>query len=608
MDLCELFQRTETIGSKKLIDGPRTLTYAELNHRCKQIHAFLKASGHVPGDRIGIASGDEMEACLLILSCLRLGLPVALIDAGAKKSEATQIINRLKLKSLFLDQALFEDWSPQIPFPWIVKTQKPKLLSRLLGKKESQPGNTQTYPECLDSFDGSRETLPDQLPLNDPALLLCTSGTTGLPKILQLSLANLIAAANTTSNQLGFDDNTRVLNLLPLTHYDGVISGLFTTFCNSATLIRVGPFSISLLPDIADAIYKYRATHLLLTPSILGLMLRLGEEIQETFQTQDFRFVISVAATLPPKLWSDFQQLTGKKIVNVYGLSETGNNLFAGPDEESYQIGSIGKPVDCRATILLDNEQKAATGETGELLLEGASITSGYLDEPITTKRVDEVTWFPTGDLAYQDNSGVYWLIGRKKNIIIVGGRNVYPDEINNALLSHPSVIEAATLGVADEIWGERVVSCVVTKDGINPAGLIEYATGRLTAYKVPRQIHFLPELPKGRSGKVLLNELSAQLNEKTFHQNQGLLQSLEEQVLQLATESFRTPLSELSMKTSPASCSKWDSVAHMDFVTNLETKFAIELLPREVIQITTLEAAVRILRNKLTFSETTNP
>lgn len=605
MDLQALFERTERVGSKKIIDGLRTLTYGELNQKCKQIHAFLGSNNIVSGDRIGIASSDEIEVCALILSCLRLGLPVALIDPGAKKPEATKIIDRLQLKSLFLDQGLVAEWSPSVPFLFMMKPKKNKLISRLLGKKRVEsPKGSQSYPECLDEFDKATQALPETIPLETPALLLCTSGTTALPKILQLSLKNLLAAAKTTSNQLGFDADTRVLNLLPLTHYDGVISGLFTTFCNAATLIRLGHFSISLLPDIFDAVYKYRATHLLITPSILGLMLRLGEVIRESFQTEDFRFVVSVAATLPPKLWSDFHQLTDKKIVNVYGLSETGNNLFAGPDEESYQIGSIGKPVDCQATILSESGEKAKAGDTGELLLEGASITSGYLDESITTKFMDGVTWFPTGDLAYCDDAGVYWLVGRKKNIIIVGGRNVHPDEINNALLSHPFVIEAATLGFADEIWGERVVSCVVTKDGITSSELIQYATKYLTDYKIPREIHILTELPKGRSGKVLLNELANRLKEKTFQNRETTLAGLEEQVVRLASESFRTPSTELSMKTAPASCSKWDSVAHMDFVTNLEKKFAVELLPREVIQITTLEAAVQIIRNKLTLTE----
>jgi long-chain acyl-CoA synthetase len=354
------------------------------------------------------------------------------------------------------------------------------------------------------------------------------------------------------------------------------------------------------LPDVFDAIIKYRATHVLLTPSIIGLMLRLGEDVHEPFQTGDFRFVISVAASLSPKIWSDFQEITGKKIVNVYGLSETGNNLFAGPDQESYRIGSIGKPVDCRAAIVREDGARANPGETGELLLQGASITGSYLAEPIVTTTLEQEQWFATGDLAYRDENDIYWLVGRKKNIIIVGGRNVYPDEINNVLLSHPAVLEAATLGLIDEMWGERVVSCVVSRSPVSISDLLNYAAQHLTDYKVPREIHLRNQLPKGRSGKILLNELARELQDHGNAEKNTARLNLEAEVLNLASQSFRTPPSELSLKTAPANCSRWDSVAHMDFVTNLESRFGIELLPREVIQITTLDAAVRIVRAKM--------
>ncbi len=603
MDMETLYGQSEKFKSKCILEGPRTLTYGDLISRCRKVHSFLKSRGFQSGDRIGIAATNEPEVCALVLSCLRLGYEVAMIDAGAKLTEAKAIIQNLELKALFIDPELLESWTASngsglpVPFIWPMSKQKAKLITRLLGKKENAP---ETYPDCLNAYEGASETLPGAPTSDRPALMLCTSGTTGLPKILQLSYGNLIAAAKTTSSKLGLGADSRVLNLLPLTHYDGIISGLFTTFWNSATMIRIGPFAVSLLPDIFDAIYKYRATHLLLTPSILALMLRLGEEVTETFSTDDFQFVISVAATLPSKLWSDFQEKTGKKIVNVYGLSETGNNLFAGPDDECFKIGSIGKPVDCGAIIINDEGSVLGNGETGELLLNGAGITSGYLGQPVETKKVDGIEWFATGDLAYRDDDGIYWLAGRKKNIIIVGGRNVYPDEVNNALLSHPSIIEIATLGLPDEIWGERVVCCVVAGDGITSESLIEHAKMRLADYKTPREIHLLPELPRGRSGKVLVNELAARLQAGTLAKKEEAFEKLDEQIIQLASQSFHVPVKDLSLLTAPQNCSSWDSVAHMDFVVNLETTFKIELLPGEVIQLTTLDSALKMIRKKL--------
>jgi long-chain acyl-CoA synthetase len=588
---------------KYILEGAATLSYDELDQRTNQLNAFLKENGLKPGNRVGIASSEEREATGLILSCLRLGFPIAMIDPNARKTEASELLRRLDLKALFLDQEILENWSTavaftnSIPHVWPISRQKKKLLNRLLSKKDTA-ASTRTYPDCLNGYE-STETLPAIQASDDEALLLCTSGTTGLPKILKLSSANMLAAAKTTSTTLGLNQNTRLLNLLPLTHYDGIVSGLFTAFHNSATQIRLGPFAVSLLPDIFDAVYKYRATHILLTPSILALMLRLGEEVEEVFRSHDFEFVISVAASLPAKIWSEFQEKTGKKVVNVYGLSETGNNLFAGPDDASYKIGSIGKPVDCKALIVNDAGDVAGLEEAGELLLQGSSITSGYLGEKIASVSINGEQWFATGDIARRDDSGVYWLSGRKKTIIIVGGRNVYPDEINNAILSHPKVIEVATVGIPDEIWGERVVSCVVGRPGITSFELTEHAAKLLTDYKVPREIHVVPELPKGRSGKILVNELVTRLLEGSLKENEKAQEKLEEKILRLASESFRVPAEELSLATTPQQCSRWDSVAHMDFVVNIEQSFQIELLPREVIRITSLESALQIVREK---------
>jgi long-chain acyl-CoA synthetase len=596
------FSGKEKVQTKKLVDGLNAVTYGDVTKRCGQLHAFFQLHNLRAGDRIGIASANEKEASPTIISCLRLGYPIAMIDAGSKTSEVKEILGRLNLSGVFLDEQLVVPWKAAIDleqaikFVWPVRSQKNKLVSRLLGKQE---GIT-TYPECLSAFENSKENIPDCFEAGAPALFLCTSGTTGLPKILRLSFNNLAAAGKTTSEKLQLDSSSRILNLLPLTHYDGIVSGLFTTFCISGTMIRLAPFTVNLLPDIFDAIYKYRATHLLLTPSILALMLRLGEEVEEVFRSDDFQFVISVAASLPPKLWSDFQQKTGKKVVNVYGLSETGNNLFAGPDEDSYRIGSIGKPVDCHALIVNSDGNEVSINEEGELLLRGESITSGYLGETIASTNVRGMEWFATGDLAYQDHNGVFWLVGRKKNVIIVGGRNVYLDEINHALLSHPFVLEAATAGIPDDIWGERVVSFVVPSGHITADEILKFVSDRLTEYKLPREIYLLPEFPKGRSGKILVNELLAKLQSNFLQKEKIPTLKIEEEVLRLASESFRVSLQELSLSTAPQNCSKWDSVGHMDFVVNLESKFKFELLPREIIQIVDLQSAVRIVQQKL--------
>ncbi len=328
--------------------------------------------------------------------------------------------------------------------------------------------------------------------------------------------------------------------------------------------------------------------------------MRLGENLQASFDTEDFQFIISVAAALPAKLWGDFEQKSQKRIVNVYGLSETGNYLFAGPDEKSHRIGSVGKPVDCEVLIVNAEGEPLAAGEVGEVLMHTESVTPGYLDQPAVQLPINGMEWFPTGDLGYVDDAGIYWLVGRKKNIVIVGGRNVYPDEVNNVLLAHPCVTEAATVGLPDEIWGERVVSCVTVHGSVTTNDLVRFVSERLTDYKAPREIHIFSELPKGRSGKVQLQVLIEQLQTGVLQKKIIPAEKLHEKILTLAAESFRVPVEELSLDTTPQTCSRWDSVAHMDFVVNLESNFKMELLPRDVIQITSIAAAMKVVTDKL--------
>jgi long-chain acyl-CoA synthetase len=593
----------EKLGSKKIFEGLRSMTFNEAIERSRKIGALLHQNGLRSGDTVGVASADECEVSCMILGCLRAGYPLLVLDPGARKTEVEEAMNRSKIQAAFLDQDLIERWSvtnefkPAISRLWPIAIQKKKLISRLLGKKDSAQTLISTYPECLSNVAIEQQGSQGN---ENSFVLLTTSGTTAAPKILKLGFNNLESAARTQSKQLGFNQNTRLLNLLPITHYDGIMSGLMTSFLNVFTMIRLGQFSVPQLPDVFDAIYKYRVTHLQVAPSILALMLRLSEEITETFNSEDLQFVISTAAMLPPKLWADFEKKSGKRVVNVYGLSETGNYIFAGPDDESHEIGSIGKPVDCKALIVDERKQEVPVATIGEMLLSGESVIDAYLDQPAPKSMMNGAQYFETGDLGYVDAKGIYWITGRKKNVIIVGGRNVYPDEIDNALLLHQQVAETATIGIPDEIWGDRVVSCVVSKGSVSSKELIEHASKHLTDYKVPRELYFVPELPKGRSGKVLRNELIDLIQTEHLPKASEQQNHLDQELLSLAAQSFRVPREELSLDSSPQNCSGWDSVAHMDFVVGIETKYGLDLLPKEIIQITSIGAALQIIQKKL--------
>jgi long-chain acyl-CoA synthetase len=224
------------------------------------------------------------------------------------------------------------------------------------------------------------------------------------------------------------------------------------------------------------------------------------------------RSCFSGSAPLPREVLQRFEALTGSKIVEGYGLTETSPVTHANPLNGQRKIGSIGVPLpDTDMKIVsLEDGTPVAEGETGELLIKGPQVMAGYWRQPEETRATLDEGWLRTGDLATVDADGYCFIVGRRKDLIIVSGYNVHPDEVDAVLMAHPDVREAATIGVPDEKRGETVKSFVVRRTGssLTAEALIQYSRGELAAYKIPRQIEFLDELPKSSVLKILRREL----------------------------------------------------------------------------------------------------
>ena len=198
-------------------------------------------------------------------------------------------------------------------------------------------------------------------------------------------------------------------------------------------------------------LYRHAVTHLVTVPSVLALATALDESFDASFDYPEFRFLISTAAYLDPVLWESFEQRFGTQIVNVYGLNETVcETMYAGPSPEHRRLGSVGKPIDSYAKIIDENGRELSDEETGELLVAGDHLMSGYFNNPDATAAVLQDGWFRTGDLARRDKDGFYYITGRKKDLIISGGMNIYPEDVNGVLRSIPGVIDAVTFGLPD--------------------------------------------------------------------------------------------------------------------------------------------------------------
>jgi long-chain acyl-CoA synthetase len=285
-------------------------------------------------------------------------------------------------------------------------------------------------------------------------------------------------------------------------------------------------------------------------------------------------------------------------VVNTYGLSETGAcALYCGPDRASHKIGSIGVPRDMLAKIVRDDGSEAGCDEAGELCLQGANLMDGYLDDAATTARVLRDGWLHTGDQARRDADGVYWIVGRIKDLIICGGYNLSPEAINAVLMQHPAVLEAAAFGMPDATWGEIPVACVVLRPGqqADGAALTAHCARFLGAHELPKSIHFAAQLPRTPSGKVILADLQQSLGQQRAPG--GAHGNVSEQVFALAAELFRLPVDQLSLASGPANTDGWDSLAHINFVIGIETRFGIRLGATDVVRMETLDATIELIK-----------
>lgn len=543
----------------------------------------MRAHGIGAGDRIALATAADVELAPVLLACLRLGVALLPISPEATGVEAQALLAPAAPSLLIADEAVLATWRLDTPAAtWTIRARRGWFAKKAPADLDAKLAAVSPIADLPETVDADRDLL-----------LLATSGSSGTPKLVRLTVMNLVAQAETFERELGFDATARVLNLSPAVHVDGV-TGIFAALWSGSTLVRPGRFSVDRLPEVLHAFYRYRVTHALVVPTMLQLLARLADDLRAGLATGDLRLLVSTAAPLPDALWAEIEARTGIPVVDMFGLTETGNVLFTRPGEAMHR-GTLGRPVDCEARLVVEGVVLNGPGE-GELEVAGPSVSPGYLGAP------RESAWFATGDLLARDADGIFRLVGRKKNVIITGGRNVSPEEVDAALASHPGVLEAITVGLPDDIWGERVESCVVPRDpAVDLDEVARHAASRLSPYKQPRALHRRASLPRGPSGKplrhVVRDELLASGGVATTTRH---LAPLDERVLVLAAEVFRVPVTALSRTSAPGAPRTWDSLAHLQLVTRLEEAFDVELAPREITRIDSLARAIDLIAEKL--------
>jgi long-chain acyl-CoA synthetase len=345
---------------------------------------------------------------------------------------------------------------------------------------------------------------------DDDAIIIYTSGTTGKPKGCLLTHGNVVANARQISEWLGFTPDDRLLTIMPLFHMNAVSVTTMSALYAAGSTVISPKFSASKFWNI---ISEYEITSFGSVATMLSILLNTYPDgVPEGLKTDQLRFAMCGSAPVPAEVMKSFEETFNCPVVEGYGLSEsTCRSTFNPPDQR--RPGSCGLPIGNEMKVFDDDDKEVADGELGEIVLRGDNILKGYYKNPEATASAFRNGWFHTGDVGYRDPDGFFYIVDRKTDMIIRGGENIYPREIDEVLYQHPAVAAAATIGVPDPLYGEEVAAFVVLKDGskVSEAELINYCTERLADYKSPKSVRIVEDIPKGPTGKLLKRELANQ-------------------------------------------------------------------------------------------------
>ncbi len=466
-----------------------TLTYAQLDGASAHVAGLLQSMGISPGDRVGIMLPNVPYFPVAYYGILRYGCTVVPMNVLLKGRETSFYLQDPEAKAVFA-------WHDFLDSARIgAEAAGAQVIEVKPGEFEQTVGAAEPITEVADVDD------------DDVAVILYTSGTTGSPKGAMLTHASLrenVVVNVETLIQITADDV--ILGALPLFHVFGMTCSMNSGVYAGALLTQIPRFDPAKAMEI---IQRDKVTVFMGVPTMFSAMLNLPN--RDEYDVSCLRVCISGGSAMPVEVMRGFEEAFGCKVLEGYGLSETSPVAsFNHPDRES-KPGSIGTPIRGVEMMVGDDEGNALPqGEVGQIWIKGHNIMKGYWNREDATAEVMRDGWFATGDLAKVDEDGYFFIVDRKKDMIIRGGYNVYPREIEEVLYEHPAVAEVAVLGVPHDSLGEEVAAAVGLKEGATATAdeLRDFVKEQVANYKYPRHIWIVDELPKGPTGKILKREV----------------------------------------------------------------------------------------------------
>jgi long-chain acyl-CoA synthetase len=506
------------------------LTYRQLDDVVNRFAAGLQKMNVKKGDRVAIMLPNCPQFVIAAYATWRIGGIVVCCNPLYVTREVEHLISDSDTETFVVMSSLYErvksiraETSLMHVIVTNIKEYFPGLLKFLFtltkekkeGHKVDISGDAGTYwfQDVVQS--AQARPSPIEVAPEDVATLIYTGGTTGVPKGAQLTHRNLVSNATTLNIWSKSQEAEDVLiAVMPYFHSYGLTVGMNTCIANALTIVQI-PNPRDMV-HVLKSIEKHRATFYPGVPTMfVGFNNFPG---REQYDLSSLRFAVSAAAPLAPEVQVQFEAITGGKMVEAYGLTETGPAASMDPIDRP-RAHSVGVPLpdtDMKIVDLDTGTKELAVGEVGEIIIKGPQVMKGYWKMPTETTNAlrtgpdGQPGWFYSGDIGYMDEDGYFHITDRKKDMIIAGGYNVYPADVEAVLFEHPAVKEAAVVGVVDERRGETVKAFIVLKEGMTATAeeIIAFSRERLAAYKTPRIIEFRDDLPKSIIGKVLRRTL----------------------------------------------------------------------------------------------------
>ena len=482
-------------NKKAIIDEDTNIswTYREINKRSSLVASWLKGQGVNKGDRVALLSPNDISYFDLLFACGKIGAIFVPLNWRLSVHELNEILQDCTPLLLGIHQQF------QNMFPPLENTI---ANSFIVGGS--------SYEEIVNSTVENKFT--QVISEHDPLAMIYTGGTTGKPKGVVLSHQSMQWNAINTILSWNLSEEDVTINYMPMFHTGGLNALSLPLLMIGGTVVIGDQYAGE---KVVNSINRYKCTIILLVPTMYHSLIQSDE-----FQASEFpsmKIFLSGAAPCPMQVYEAFQK-KGLAFKEGYGLTEAGpNNFFIHPEEAQVKRGSVGKPMQFNAIKLAKEDGlEAKENEVGELLIKGKHSFSHYWNNELATMETKKGGWVYTGDLAKKDEEGFYYIVGRKKDMIITGGENVYPLEIEHWLAAHPAVDEVAVIGIPDEKWGEVVTAFIVQKHPhlLDEKELRAYCEKKLGRYKIPKKFIQVEELPKTHVGKIdkkKLKELSKQ-------------------------------------------------------------------------------------------------